>query len=92
MRFPLLALGAALLAAGLVFFFDDDGSKANIDVVFPSPVMEAELAKFRDLMGEDFEGYRGHVHRCLSYTLHFIKGDEQALKARKAIELAFVRS
>ncbi len=45
------------------------------------------LEPFRGVLDPDFEGYRGHVHRVLTYALHFLGGDETH---RRAIEAALV--
>lgn len=59
----------------------------DIRVVTNSDHVESMLAPYKDTIGPDFEGYRGHVYRVLSYALHFLGGDSPK---RAAIETALV--
>jgi hypothetical protein len=49
--------------------------------------MERLLSPFREQLGIDYEGYRGHIYRVLTYTMHFLGGDEIH---RRAVETALV--
>lgn len=60
---------------------------SSIRVIESSPMVEKLLEPYRDVIGDDYAGYRGHIYRVLSYTLHFLNGDETH---RDAIELALV--
>lgn len=63
------------------------GMTDEIQVIRDSEHVEALLAKYRDVIGDDFDGYRNHIYRVLSYTMHFLGGDETW---REIIETALV--
>mmetsp|Transcript_12427 Transcript_12427/g.14270 ORF Transcript_12427/g.14270 Transcript_12427/m.14270 type:complete len:219 (-) Transcript_12427:802-1458(-) len=58
-----------------------------ITVITESPRIEELLTPYKDLLGTDYEGYRGHLYRVLTYSLHFLDGDETY---RDVIESALV--
>lgn len=60
---------------------------AGIRPITHSDHVEQLLGSFRDQIGADFEGYRNHIYRVLSYSLYFLGGDETH---RKTIETALV--
>lgn len=62
-------------------------STTNIQIITHSERIETLLTPFKDVIGDDFEGYRNHLYRVLTYTLHFLEGDEQH---REVIETALV--
>ena len=59
----------------------------DIQVITRSDRVERLLGRYKDLIGDDYEGYRGHVYRVLSYALHFLGGQSPD---REAIETALV--
>ncbi|MEM7435988.1 MAG: phosphohydrolase [Myxococcota bacterium] len=59
----------------------------DIRIVTQSDHIEGLLARYREAIGDDFDGYRGHIYRVLSYSLHFLGGDETQ---RPTIEAALV--
>eukprot|EP01130_Rhizamoeba_saxonica_P007107 TRINITY_DN2854_c0_g1_i2.p1 TRINITY_DN2854_c0_g1~~TRINITY_DN2854_c0_g1_i2.p1 ORF type:complete len:213 (-),score=27.11 TRINITY_DN2854_c0_g1_i2:80-718(-) len=64
-----------------------DQTVADIDVISYSENIENLLGKYKQLIGDDFDGYRGHLYRVLSYANYFLKGDETN---RDVIEAALV--
>ncbi|GAX79079.1 hypothetical protein CEUSTIGMA_g6519.t1 [Chlamydomonas eustigma] len=83
----------ALLFANLaaLYYLGHEGShelQSEIKVENNSERVEEHLEKYRDVIGEDYEGYRGHIYRVLSYTLHYLGRD--APKFRPVIEIALV--
>eukprot|EP00466_Bigelowiella_natans_P017863 jgi/Bigna1/135620/aug1.30_g10328 len=56
-------------------------------VITSSPGVEKYLSLYKDLLENDYEGYRGHVYRVLTYTNHLLGGDKTH---RDAIEAALV--
>lgn len=48
----------------------------KIDIISHSPLLEERLEPFRQVIGDDFAGYRGHLYRVLTYAIHFLGGDE----------------
>lgn len=39
------------------------------------PRLDAILARYADTIGDDLPGYRNHVHRTVTYAMHFLHGD-----------------
>ena len=46
-----------------------------IQVITQSEGVETHLLPFKGQMGDDFDCYRGHIYRVLSYTLHILGPD-----------------
>jgi hypothetical protein len=44
-------------------------------VITSDPLVETRLSKYKDIIGDDFDAYRNHIYRVLSYSLHFL-GDQ----------------
>lgn len=86
LKLTFLFVVVAVILGG-IYYGGDDGP-AQIEVVSTSPVVEEHLSKFRSIIGDDYEGYKGHIYRVLSYTLHFLGSEGH--KYRKAIEVALV--
>lgn len=59
----------------------------QIDIIKHSDHVEALLSAYKPMIGDDYEGYRGHIYRVLTYTMHFLGGDPTH---RKMIETALV--
>ena len=62
-------------------------SSPDIQVITHSDHVEALLAPYKDAIGDDYEGYRGHIYRVLTYALYFLGGDSPN---RREIEAALV--
>ncbi len=60
-------------------------SEPTIQIQQERPRVEELLATYRDVMGGDFDGYRNHVYRTVTYALHFLDGD-----AAPVVETAMV--
>lgn len=58
-----------------------------MQIISRSETIDAMLAPFQAAIGQDFDGYRSHVLRVLTYALHFL-GDDQT--HRSVIEVALV--
>lgn len=65
-----------------------DASKADIEIITSSTTVERYLVPFKEQLGHDYDGYRNHVYRTLSYALHHLGGTHAA--KRKQIEEALV--
>lgn len=76
-----------LLIAYVVMQPEDESLRGAVDIIKVNPDVEAEFAPYKSLIGADYEGYKNHVYRVLTYTLHFLKGDKKHLPA---IALALV--
>ena len=59
----------------------------DIEVITRSNRVETLLEPFRETIGGDYDGYRGHVYRVLSYAMHFLGREDGA---RGPIETALV--
>lgn len=84
-RIALIPIAAVTLSIMLLSMGNPD--KGDMPVITSSEIVESELAKFKDVIGEDYAGYRNHVYRTLSYAMRFLGNDQ---KHRKAIEAALV--
>lgn len=51
----------------------------DIKVISSHPIVEKHLSRFHDVIGKDYEGYRGHIYRVLTYSNHFLHGNEEKL-------------
>jgi hypothetical protein len=51
------------------------------------PLVEELLARYEDVIGEDFPGYRNHVYRTITYAMHILKYDSEV---EPLVETAFV--
>ena len=60
---------------------------ADIEIIAHSDRVEQLLAPYRDVIGDDYPAYRGHVYRVITYAMHFLDGDKDA---RPFVETAFV--
>jgi len=59
----------------------------ELKIFTQSDRIDALLAPFRTTLGGDYDAYRGHLLRVLTYTIHFLDGDESD---REVIETALV--
>lgn len=51
----------------------------DIKIYQKLPTVESNLQKFKSVIGKDYKGYEGHIYRVLSYSIHFLGGDEKYL-------------
>jgi len=51
------------------------------------PRIERLFTPYRDLIGDDYAGYRNHVYRTVTYAMHFLGDDPDA---EAAVETAMV--
>jgi hypothetical protein len=79
----LLSLVVVGIAAFLYQYFsalDNDPKLLNdIKVISSHPSVEKHLTRFRDVIDKDYEGYRGHIYRVLTYSIHFLHGNEDKI-------------
>ena len=45
----------------------------EIKIKHDRPLVEELLARYEDVIGEDFPGYRNHVYRATTYAMHFLE-------------------
>lgn len=51
----------------------------TIRIIAESPQVERLLAPYRAQLGRDYDGYRNHILRVLTYAMHFLDGEERYL-------------
>lgn len=49
--------------------------------------VEALFARYKDVIGDDYLGYRNHVYRTITYAMHFLNNNEEY---EQLVETAFV--
>ena len=64
-----------------------DASKGDINVISSSEEIEKHLQQYQSLLGNDYNGYRGHLYRVLTYTMYYLDGESSH---RPLIEAALV--
>ena len=60
---------------------------ADIRIKLERPLVEELFARYENVMGKDFPGYRNHVYRTITYAMHFL--DYEAAY-ESLVETAFV--
>ena len=60
---------------------------SNITIRTEIARVEELLARYEPQIGEDFDGYRNHVYRCITYAMHFLN---DAPEHMQIVETAFV--
>ncbi len=50
-------------------------STEAIQIITHRQRIEARLEPLRDVIGDDFAGYRGHIYRVLTYAMHLLGAD-----------------
>jgi hypothetical protein len=59
----------------------------DITIRASRPRVDSLFLPFTAAIGNDFEGYRNHVYRCITYAMHFLKN---APEHEQIVETAFV--
>jgi hypothetical protein len=54
----------------------DPALEGDIAVITKDLVIEENLSHYKGLLGKDYQGYRNHIYRVFSFSLHFLHGDE----------------
>lgn len=72
------------------FSYEDPMLKLKkLTVVIEDPIVDAHLQRYADAIGADFDAYRGHINRVMTYALHFLDPNV-AQGYRKIIGVALV--
>ncbi|MGB0660782.1 MAG: hypothetical protein ACPGNV_11450 [Mangrovicoccus sp.] len=58
-----------------------------IKIIHNSPTIEALLVPYKEAVGKDYEAYRNHIYRVLTYALHYLGPDHPN---RREVEAALV--
>lgn len=48
----------------------------DVNIISESPSLDELLEPLRGALGQDYAGYRNHLYRVLTYTVHFLDGDQ----------------
>ncbi|MDN2482932.1 phosphohydrolase [Vibrio agarivorans] len=59
----------------------------EIEIKLERPRVEMLFARYQELIGKDYEGYRNHVYRTITYAMHFLDNAEEY---EQIVETAFV--
>ena len=62
-------------------------STSTITIKLERPRIEELFAPYREIIGDDYDGYRNHVYRTVTYAMHFLEQDQEA---EAAVETAMV--
>ena len=62
-------------------------SKITIEISTERSRIEELFAPYREAIGDDYDGYRNHVYRTVTYAMHFLDQDPAA---EQAVETAMV--
>jgi hypothetical protein len=57
----------------------DSSLMRPIKVIRHNSDLESKLTEFKSILGADYDGYKGHLYRVLTYTQHFRNNDETYL-------------
>lgn len=60
---------------------------SEILIEIERPRVEELFAPYREMIGDDYPGYRNHVYRTVTYAMHFLN---QAPAHKQIVETAFV--
>ena len=60
---------------------------SDIKINLNRPHVDELFTRFKDLIGEDFPGYRNHVYRTITYAMYFL---DNAVEYERLVETAFV--
>ncbi len=60
---------------------------SQIKIKLERPRVDELFARYENLIGKDFSGYRNHVYRTITYAMHFL---ENAAEYEPLVETAFV--
>eukprot|EP00127_Corallochytrium_limacisporum_P001787 Clim_evm3s82 gene=Clim_evmTU3s82 len=89
-RFLAFAVAAIAVYVGMAVTNPGVVSKSNLTVVPTSDRVERLLSPYKEVIGDDYPGYRGHIYRVLSYSLKNINDPKQRKFYEPLIETALV--
>ena len=86
----IVVLAVAALVALVMFSPDrsDPTLKSPIKVIKSDDEVERFLRKYKSTIGDDYEGYRGHIYRVMTYAMHFL-GSDDSYKSVVGIALVY---
>jgi hypothetical protein len=75
----MLFLSIMLSVAVYILRLDHEDLRTPIKVFSYSPYVDDLLIPYKEMIGSDYDGYRGHIYRVLTYTMHYLGGDSKYL-------------
>lgn len=70
-----IILGALLAAAFYLLRCENEEFAAPITIIQHADEVEMYLREHKEEIGDDYEAYKGHIYRVLSYSMHFLHGE-----------------
>lgn len=66
-----------IIFIGLVSYLnrEDPSLSSAVEIITSNEVIETNLNRYKDVIGDDYLGYRNHLYRVLTYSQHFLHGD-----------------
>ena len=62
----------ALLIATTLMTIDSKLAQREIKIISEHPTVEELLVVHKDVIGNDYEAYKGHIYRVLTYSIHIL--------------------
>jgi hypothetical protein len=87
-----------VLVAIYVYYYQETNSSSSphllndIEIISNDKTVEKHLNRYREVIGKDYEGYKGHIYRVLTYSLHFLPNlsKKEKERTRKVIAAGLV--
>jgi hypothetical protein len=59
--------------------YGDARYRHDIQVIYNRDEVDVHLSKYKALIGNDYDGYRNHIYRVLTFAMHFLDNNEKYL-------------
>ncbi|CAM4133683.1 hypothetical protein [Vibrio agarivorans] len=50
----------------------------EVEIKLERPRVEMLFVRYQELIGKDYEGYRNHVYRTITYAMYFLGNAEES--------------
>ena len=67
-----LVAALGLLIATTLMTIDSKMVQRDIKIISEHPTVEELLTVHKDVIGNDYDAYRGHIYRVLTYSIHIL--------------------
>jgi hypothetical protein len=66
------------IAAAIYFQFKENPvlKATKINIITHNDVVEDNLSPYKELIGSEYDGYRNHIYRVLTYSMHFLHNNQ----------------
>lgn len=75
----LVAIAFAVVAMMLLPKQTDPKLEKPIEIIDDNEQVEKLLTKYTNALGDDYDSYKAHIYRVLTYSIHFLEGDTSNL-------------